>query len=255
VKVLIKRVEDGKITFQQTSKITIVTMNRPTARNALSSNMWKELIRIGKEVKESTKTKVLIIRGCPGQFTAGSDIKEFTEMSTIEANETFGIMEEAISIFESLPIPVIGAIDGPAMGAGLILSLACDLRIGTFNTKMGIPVGRLGITVGPSFMRRIVRLIGPSRAKELVYTGKIYNAHEAYQLGMLNRLVKNDDLDRVVLDMANVIMNQSLASLKSVKRAVELCQWQEDVPWSFVDPIDFPEGCLAFAEKRQPRFK
>jgi len=93
-------------------------------------------------------------------------------MSTVEAAQAFNNMEEAISTIEKLQIPVIGALDGPALGAGFILSLACDIRIGTHNTKMGIRVGRLGITVGPAFMRRIVRLIGPSRAKELVYTGK-----------------------------------------------------------------------------------
>jgi enoyl-CoA hydratase len=255
MKVLIKRVEDGKITFQQTSKVTIVTLNRPAARNALSANMWKELVDIGKSVRESEKTKVLILRGSTGQFTAGSDIKEFSQMDITTANETFEIMEQAISTIESLPIPVIAAIDGPAMGAGFILSLACDLRIGTYNTRMGIPVGRLGITVGPSFMQRIVRLIGPSRAKELVYTGRLYDAREAYQLGMLNRLVADDALDRAVLDMAHTIMSQSTASLKAVKKAVEYCEWQpSEIPWSFVDPTDFPEGCQAFKEKRKPRF-
>lgn len=255
MQVLIRRVEDGKITLQQTSKIAIITMNRPAARNALSSNMWKELLRVGKVIKDSSKTKVLIIRGSTGQFTAGSDIKEFCDMSIHEANETFSLMEKTIGFYESLSIPVIGAIDGPAMGAGFILSLACDLRIGTGNTRMGIPVGRLGITLGPSFMRHIVKLIGPSRAKELVYTGKIYSAQEAYQLGLLNLLVEQQDLDRQALKMAETITYQSTASLKAVKMAVQQCDWTIDAPWSFVDPIDFPEGCLAFAEKRRPRFR
>lgn len=254
MRVLVKRVPDGKITLQETAKIAVVTIKRPAARNALTSNMWKELTRIGKEAGASKKTKVLILRGTIGQFTAGADIKEFCEMSVDEANEAFKNMEEAISTFESLPFPVIAAIDGPAMGAGFILSLACDLRIGTFNTRMGIPVGRLGITVGPSFMRRIVRLIGPSRAKELVYTGKVYNAQEAYQLGLLNRLVENHELKQSFLEMAQTILSQSRASLKAVKKAVEWCEWKQDIPWDFVDPADFPEGCQAFLEKRKPHF-
>ncbi|MEW9668495.1 enoyl-CoA hydratase/isomerase family protein [Ammoniphilus sp. 3BR4] len=255
MQVLIKRVEDGKITFQQTSKIAIVTLNRSASRNALKAGMWKELAEIGKQISQSNKIKVVILRGTAGQFTAGSDIKEFSAMSLGDADAAFQMMEEAISAFENLSIPVIGAIDGPAMGAGFVLSLACDLRIGTANTRMGIPVGRLGITLGPSFMRRIVREIGPSRAKELVYIGKIYHAEEAYQIGLLNQLVENDHLDRTVLNLAHTIMRQSTASLKAAKKAVELCEWRPEIPWSYVDPTDFPEGCLAFTEKRKPKFK
>lgn len=123
------------------------------------------------------------------------------------------------------------------------------------NTRMGIPVGRLGITVGPSFMRRIIRLIGPSRAKELVYTGKIFGSEEAYRLGLLNHLVTPDKLDKIALEMAGTIMDQSGASLRAVKKAAQWCEWKEEIPWSFVDPVDFPEGCLAFAEKRKPQFQ
>jgi enoyl-CoA hydratase len=255
MQVLVKRLEDGKITFQQTSKIGIVTMNRPGSRNALTASMWKELTAIFNKVKESSKIKVLVLRGTANQFTAGSDIKEFSQMTLTEAQNAFLNMEEAISTLESLPIPVLAAIDGPAMGAGFILSLACDLRIGTYNAKMGIPVGRLGITVGPSFMRRIVRLIGPSRGKELVFTGKIFTAEESYQLGLLNQLVDSSELDQVVIKKAGIIMNQSKASLLAVKEAVDLCEWKEDIPWHFVDPIDFPEGTSAFAEKRKPKFQ
>ena len=252
--VLVKSIEEGKITFQETSKIGIITLNRPAARNALTANMWKGLAEIAKEVRESTEIKVLIIRGTTGQFTAGSDIKEFSEMSLDEAKDAFLAMEQAISTVESIPVPVIAAIDGPAMGAGFILSLACDLRIGSSNTKVGIPVGRLGITLGPSFMRRIVCLIGPSRAKELVYTGRIFNAEEANELGLVNRLVHPGNLDKSVLEMAEIILKQSKASLKAVKKAVELCEWKKDMDWNFVDPTDFPEGCRAFAEKRSPKF-
>jgi enoyl-CoA hydratase len=98
LRVMIKRVPDGKITLQETSKIAIVTMNRPAARNALTFNMWKELARIGREIAANPKNKVVILRGIPGQFTAGADIKEFCEMSVEEAEIAFANMEEAISV-------------------------------------------------------------------------------------------------------------------------------------------------------------
>jgi enoyl-CoA hydratase len=255
IRVLIKRVPDGKITLQETSKIAIVTINRPTARNAMTSRMWRELAHIAEELNANRKIKVVILRGVPGEFTAGSDIKEFCEMSVTQANETFGSMEKAISGIENLSIPVIGLIDGPAMGAGFVLSLACDVRLGTKHARMGIPVGRLGITLGPSFVSRIVRLIGPSRTKELVFTNRIYDAPTSFQLGLLNQLVDAQELDHHALKLAQTIMNQSRASLKAVKESVNRCYWSSDIPWDFVDPVDFPEGCLAFAEKRNPRFR
>jgi enoyl-CoA hydratase len=256
LRVLIKRVPDGKITLQETSRIAIVTISRPGARNALTTNMWKQLIHIGRELQSNPKVKVVILRGMPGQFTSGSDIKEFSQMSIDEANQAFDMMEQAISIIESLSIPVICGMDGPAMGAGFVLSLACDIRFGTFNARMGIPVGKLGIKLGPSFVRRIARLIGPSRTKELVYTGKIYNASEAVQLGLLNHLAADrETLDKSIFQMAETIMNQSTVSLQAAKQSVELCEWKQTSAWKFADPVDFHEGCMAFIEKRMPRFK
>lgn len=256
MRVMIKRVTDGKITLQETSKIAIITINRPLARNALTSNMWSELARIGKTIETNQKNKVVILKGVTGQFSAGSDIKEFCSMSVEEANQSFTKMEEAISTFENISLPVIGVIDGPAMGAGFVLSLACDIRIGTRNTKMGIPVGRLGITLGPAFVRRIIRLIGPSRTKELVYTGKHYDYHEAKQLGLLNQLVENvEELDHYYLKLAETISSQSIASLRAVKKSVEPCEWKQEREWKYVDPVDFYEGCLSFVEKRKPRFR
>lgn len=254
MRVLIKRVPDGKITLQETAKIAIVTINRPSARNAMTTKMWRELAEIAEEIRANQKGKVLILRGVQGEFTAGSDIKEFCEMSVTEANEAFELMEKAISSIESLPIPVIGAIDGPALGAGFVLSLACDVRIGTHQARMGIPVGKLGITLGPSFVRRIARLIGPSRTKELVFTGKICDAATSLQLGLLNQLVESRQLGQAALELAQTILNQSRASMRAVKQSVEVSYRPMETAWCHVDPVDFPEGCLAFAEKRRPRF-
>jgi enoyl-CoA hydratase/carnithine racemase len=255
MKVSISRVPDGKITLQLTSKVAIVTINRPAARNAMTRKMWKSLGSIADEIRSNPKMKVAVLRGVPGEFTAGSDIKEFIAMSMDEANEAFDTMEQTIAKFEELSIPVIAAIDGPAMGAGLILSLACDLRIGTPKAKLGIPVGKLGITLGPSFVRRMVRLMGPSFTKELVMTNRILDANEAFSLGLLNRLVASDKLDELIIELAGTVMNQSRGSLQAVKKSVALCYKEEKAPWNHVDPVDFLEGCLAFAQKRKPKFR
>jgi enoyl-CoA hydratase len=256
VRVVISRVTDGKITLQETRKIAIITINRLEKRNALTAEMWTELTRLAKTIESNPKNKVVIIRGAAGQFTAGSDIAELLSLSPHEANKVFEKMEEAILAIESLSLPVIALIDGPAMGAGFVLSLACDIRIGTRNTMMGIPVGRLGITIGPDFVRRIQRLIGPSRTKELVFTGKSYNYKEAQLLGLLNICIDDQtELNHFGLSYAHTISKQSLDSLKAAKRAVELCEWKQDIPWKYVESADFYEGCLAFIEKRSPKFR
>ncbi len=251
--------EDAKITYQETAGLAIISIHRPHTKNALTANMWTELSEIASFVLDNPKNKVVLLRGSGQQFTAGSDIKEFYKMSVEEAEASFMLMEKAISAFETLPMPTIGVINGPAMGAGLELALACDLRIGSEHAKMGIPVGRLGIRLSSKFAQRLVNLIGPSRTKELVYTGKILNAEESYRLGMLNRLVKNEKLDRFAIKLGKLVASQSPASLKAIKQSVANCVnsaeelWKEDVP--FVDPHDFPEGVAAFVEKRPPRFK
>ncbi|GAE27390.1 enoyl-CoA hydratase [Halalkalibacter wakoensis JCM 9140] len=217
--------------------------------------MWRELKRIGLEIKANPKNKVVIVRGITGDFTAGSDIKEFCEMSVDEANEAFRLMEETISTFESLPIPVIGAIDGPTLGAGFVFSLAFDIRVGTPNTRMGIPVGRLGIKLGPTFVQRISRLIGPSRTKELVMTNEIYDYQRSYDMGLVNKVVSSEDLDKYALDLAKMISKQSRASMKAVKKSANMTTLPNDIEFDFVDPVDFHEGCLAFVEKRKPNFQ
>ena len=251
--------EEAKITFQETAGLAIITIHRPQLRNALTANMWNQLSEIGKEVLNNPKNKVVLLRGSGDQFTAGSDIKEFHQMTLEEAEHAFVLMEKTISTFEQLPIPTIGVINGPAMGAGLELALACDLRIGSEKARLGIPVGKLGITINNQFAQRLVSLIGPSLTKDLVYTGRILKAEEAHQLGLLNYLVEGRKLDRYAIRMGKLVASQSPASLLAVKKAVSECVNSAPILWKgstpFVDKHDFPEGVKAFVEKRVPNFQ
>lgn len=261
MRVGIKRMDDeqAKIILQESAGLAIITIHRPQKKNALTANMWNQLAEIGQQVLENPKNKVLLLRGAGEQFTAGSDLKEFHEITLEEAENAFVLMEKAISTIENLPIPTIGVINGPAMGAGLELALACDLRIGSEKARLGIPVGKLGITINNKFAKRIVDLVGPSVTKELVYLGRILKAEEAYAIGMLNYLVNEEELDRYALKMGKLVATMSPASLLSVKRSVNECinsapvLWQGSTP--FVDHHDFPEGVAAFVEKRPPQFK
>jgi enoyl-CoA hydratase len=261
MRVSISRIEqDGKITLQESGGIAIVTIHRPHFKNAMTAKMWRELSAVGERIPNNPKTKVVILRGAGGLFTAGSDIKEFNRMTIDEADEAFRFMEEAISTFEKLRIPTIGAINGPALGAGFQLALACDLRVGTPKTKMGMPIGRLGITLSKKFIKRIVDLIGPSRMKDLVYTGRLLDPNESHQWGLVNYLLpKGKNADHDVVSLAKLIKEQSSASLQAAKAGAAFVNPSFDIPLksdyeSSVDPKDFPEGVKAFVEKRKPNF-
>lgn len=251
--------EEAKIIYQETAGLAIITINRPQLKNALTANMWNQLGNIALKTLENKKNKVLLIRGAGENFTAGSDIKEFHKMSLEEAEQAFVQMEKTISTIENLPLPVIGVINGPAMGAGLELALACDIRVGSDKAKMGIPVGKLGITLNNKFAKRLVDLVGPSATKDFVFTGRMYKAEEAYKAGLLNYLVAEKDLTRFAIRLGKLVAGMSPASLLAVKRSVKECVDSAPVLWEtstpFVDPQDFPEGVSAFVEKRMPNFK
>ena len=250
--------EDAKIIYQETAGLAIITIHRPQLKNALTANMWTQLAKIAEQTLDNPNNKVLILRGSGDNFTAGSDIKEFNSISLEEAEEAFVHMEKTISTIEQLPIPVIGVINGPAMGAGLELALACDIRIGSDKARMGIPVGKLGITINNKFAKRLVDLVGPSATKDFVFTGRMYKAEEAFKAGMLNYLVAEKDLNKFAIRMGKLVAGMSPSSLLAVKRSVQECLDSAPVLWKssapFVDANDFPEGVRAFVEKRQPKF-
>lgn len=254
MRVLVERFNDqGTMRFQLAGPIGVITIDRPHQRNALTQPMWKTLALWTGELPE--KTKLLVIRGAGADFTAGSDIKEFSTLTVEGADAAFETMEQAIRAVENLSIPTIAAINGPAFGAGFILALACDLRIGTEHAKFGMPVGKLGITLQPPFIKRMMQCLGPSRTKDLVYTARSYNAAYAYELGILNYLVPSQKLDSEIISLARCMLLQSRASLLAVKRNVQLVlsgSLSRQENW--VDGRDFPEGVQAFNEKRPAHF-
>lgn len=253
MRVIVRRFEEASSMRLQTSgPIGIITFNRPHRRNALTRSMWETLEYWCDHLP--AKVKLLVLRGSGEEFTAGSDIKEFAQLSADEANDAFATMEKAISAVERLCIPTVAAINGPAYGAGFVLSLACDIRIGSNLARFGMPVGKLGITLQPPFLRRMIAHLGPARSKELVMTARTYDATKALELGILSDVVNSERLDEQVFEVARSILSQSKASMFAVKDSVRRVLESDFTVGDWVDARDFIEGVSAFNEKRAAHF-
>lgn len=246
--------------YELTEGVLTLTINRPHVRNAFTVSMWSELNRIVDQIRTDPRIRVVIIQGAGDEaFTSGSDIGEFAAMTIEEADAGFQIMEEAISAVESLPMPTIACLNGYALGGGLELALACDLRIASERATLGMPIARLGIMISPRFAKRIVDLIGPSRTKDLLYTGRLVGASDALHMGLVNYFVLSHALKATTSEVAHRVAGLSGASIRAAKEAVALCLPLSEASSSqgpyFIDRLDFPEGVAAFLAKREPRFQ
>lgn len=239
--------------------VATITINRPWVRNAFTVAMWQTLHRFADEVRADPDVRVLLIQGAGEEaFTAGSDIREFAAMSLDVVDANFQVMEDAITAIETLPIPTLACLNGYALGGGLELALACDIRVASERATLGMPIARLGIMISPRFAKRLVDLVGPSRAKDLLYTGRLVGANEALAMGMVNYFVLAHELRRSSADIARRIAGQSAPSVGAAKRAVALClplsEAKDSTEAYFIHPDDFPEGVAAFLAKRPPQF-
>ncbi|CEQ39337.1 SPOSA6832_00849 [Sporobolomyces salmonicolor] len=202
--------------------------------------MVRELRDLVEEVRFDGETRVLILRSAvPGAFCAGADLKERKTMSELEVARFLYNLRRLLSELESLPIPTIAAIDGPALGGGLELALACDLRVAAPSvTKIGLPETRLAIIPGAGGTQRLARLIGTSRAKDLIFTAKVMTAEEAHGQGPLAL--------RAAKTAVDVGSQLDLGSGLDVER---LCYQ------TILKSRDRLEGLAAFAEKRKPVYR
>jgi enoyl-CoA hydratase len=237
------------------ANIAVITVRRPGKMNAINAKMWTDLTETVRKASRDDRVRALVFRGEGDNFSAGSDLKELGRSSLPHAEDIFHRMEECAATIEESPLPSIACIRGYALGTGLLLALACDLRVAHNGATMGMPIARLGITLTEPFVKRLVSLIGPARTKDLVYTGRLIEAPEALRWGLVDRLVDEDrSVLRETLRVADVITRQSSASVRAAKRWAGSGSGRTPAVYNYVDPEDFPEGIQAFLERRQPQF-
>ena len=245
--------------------IVLVGLDRPGARNALGRHLLAELWEILAELGSDREARVVVLHSLvPGVFCAGADLKERATMSPVEAEAFVQGIRSTFTELEALPMPVLAVLEGAAFGGGLELALAADLRVAGADARMGLVETALAIIPGAGGTQRLPRLIGPARAKELIFSARRIDAAEAERLGLLNRVVPAGQALHAALDLAREILPNGPIALRMAKQAVneglelDLAGGLalEGVCYGQVIPTkDRLEGLAAFREKRKPVYR
>ncbi|MGV8145976.1 MAG: short-chain-enoyl-CoA hydratase [Alkaliphilus sp.] len=254
----------NNLIFEREGAIAILTMDRPKALNALNKDTLIELSALLDEIKKDKEIKVLIITGNGKAFVAGADITEMMTMTAAEGHEWSMFGQRVFDKIEQLPQPVIAAVNGFALGGGCELAMACDIRISSEKAKFGQPEVSLGIIPGFGGTQRLPRLVGLGVAKELLYTGKMIDANEAYRIGLVNKVAPVEELLNEASTLAKQILKPAPYAVQTCKKAVntgvntDLSTANEYEATLFgltFSSDDKKEGMEAFVEKRKADFK
>ncbi|XP_010834356.1 PREDICTED: methylglutaconyl-CoA hydratase, mitochondrial [Bison bison bison] len=249
--------------------IVVLGINRAYAKNSLSKNLIKMLSKAVDALKSDKKVRTIIVRSeVPGIFCAGADLKERAKMSSSEVGPFVSKIRAMINEIANLPVPTIAAIDGLALGGGLELALACDIRVAASSAKMGLVETKLAIIPGGGGTQRLPRAIGMSLAKELIFSARVLDGQEAKSVGLISHVLEQnqegDAAYRKALDLAREFLPQGPVAMRVAKLAInqgmevdlvtglaieEAC-YAQTIPTK-----DRLEGLLAFKEKRTPRYK
>lgn len=253
-----------KLIVDVKDKICTVKINNPEAMNALNSTVLSELDEAFTEIAANEDVSVVVITGEGRAFVAGADISQMSTMNATEG-KAFGVQGSAVfRKIENLDKPVIAAINGFALGGGCELAMACDIRIASNKAKIGQPETGLGITPGFSGTQRLPRIVGPGKAKEIIYTAKPITADEAYRIGLVNSVVEPEALMDAAYAMAKQIAKNAPIALKYSKEAIDKgMQTDIDSAISLENDLfalcfsteDQKEGMKAFFEKRPAEWK
>ncbi len=202
--------------------IATIILQRTEALNALNTPFIKEIHGALDEIENNCDDYVLIITGTGKSFIAGADIKEWNTLTCVEAVEWSGKMQELNNRIENFRIPVIAAINGFALGGGCELAMSCDIRIASEKAKFGQPEVGLGVIAGAGGTQRLPRIVGASKAKELLFTGKMIHAREALQIGLVDFATEPENLMDEALILAKTICENAQIAVQETKRCVNL---------------------------------
>jgi len=253
------------IIYEKSEGIATITINRPEALNAFSAEVVSEILQAIEDMKADESVRVVVLTGAGEKaFSAGADIKAMKGMNALKARELSQMGEKLCSALENLEKPVIAAINGYALGGGLEVAMACDIRIASENARMGQTEINIGLIPGWGGTQRLTRLIGATKAKELIFTGKMIDAKTAEQLGLVNMVVPQDKFRETVRQFALELAQKAPVALKVAKALINkgaeisldaAIALEREGFGVVASTEDLQEGVSAFIEKRKPVFK
>lgn len=254
---------DG-VSLRRRAAFVEVVLARPRVRNALDLAGWRRLAAVFRELAVEDAT-VIVLRGAEGNLSVGSDISQFPEHRTgiRLADEYNAAIDAALEAVGEAPHPVIAAISGLAVGGGCELACAADLRVAATDARFGVPIARLGVSVGAVEVRTLLRVLTPARLKDLLLTGRLIDADEAFRIGLADRVVPAEELDATVEELARTVAagapiaamaNKLTVNAVADGRLDEAGKRLRDLSLAIYEGPDLQEGIRAFMEKRSPHF-
>ena len=256
---------DGVVEYQIQDDVAVVMISNEVARNALSLEMWGQLERVFEDLARVVRLRAVVVRGAgTAAFAAGADISEFPEnrFDSSQASRYNNQLSRALRAIAGIEIPTLAMIRGFAVGGGCELSAACDLRIGGTDAHIGIPIGRLGVILGITESKLLVRNLGVSGLKRVLFSGELFGAADSLHLGLLDEVVSTEDLAYRVNELLMAIVTSSATTMAAAKVITDLAGELNDRATDRVsqfmvetyDGDDLKEGVAAFLEKRPPLF-
>lgn len=254
--------ETDELLFERRGAVATITFNRPAARNAMTWAMYEGLHTACEKVDSDESVRVLVLRGAGDKaFIAGTDITQFERFrGGADGLDYEERMDRVVGRLEDVRVPTVAAIRGYAVGGGLSIAAACDLRIATPDAKFGIPIARtLGNCLSMETYARLVSLIGASRALHLLYTASFFTADQAREAGLVAEIVSAEDLDARVAELADQLAAHAPLTLRATKQAILRLRRAgipdgRDLVETVYGSDDFAEGVRAFVEKRKPNW-
>jgi enoyl-CoA hydratase/carnithine racemase len=250
---------------EQEPPLAWVRINRPTKRNAMSGAMWLELPPLAQRLARDATLRVVMLTGVGDEaFCAGADIAEMR--ANLQHPHAMQVMQKATQdgqdAWARLALPTIAVIRGACTGGGCGLALCCDLRLATPESFFAIPPAKLGLVYSLADTKRLFNVVGPARAKEILFTGRSIDAAEALRIGLINRIVAADKIDAAARELGASIAESAQSSVRAAKRIVDAISAgaAAETPESiklFSDAFnsaEFHEGAAAFLQKRKPQF-
>ena len=250
------------VDFEQRGPIGVITMNRPEALNALNDQVLKDLDAVLDAAEANDEVLVLILTGAGRSFVAGADIGQMKDFTPVQAKQ-FGMYGNSVFLkLENFPKPVIAAVNGFALGGGCELSMACDIRLASEKARFGQPEVGLGITPGFAGTQRLPRIVGVSKAMELILTAKTIKADEAKVIGLVSEVYPAEELMPKAMELAEAICANAQIAVQESKRCIRMGMQTDIATGSAFEAeafgvccgtADKDEGMGAFLEKRQEK--